>query len=198
MKTGEQCLRLRLGLTLQRFRHERGRGGGDGAARPLEAHFLDHAIRDFQVQRQPVTTQRVEALGAAVRSRQPPEILRGTTVVNDDVPIEISQVRHQANTSCALRTARNSASTSSHVLYSAKEARTVAGTPNRAITGMAQWWPVRTATPSKSRMVPTSWGCTPSRVNERMLALSVAVPMMRRPTISVACPVAWATSTCSG
>src|ERR1700680_4106892 len=134
MKTGEQRLCLRLGLPLQRLRHERGGGGGDGTARTLEAHVLDHAIRDFQVQRQPVTAQRVEALGAAVRSRQPPEILGGATVVDDDVPVEISQVRHQANTSCALRTARNSASTSSHVLYSAKEARTVAGRANRAIT----------------------------------------------------------------
>ena len=37
------------------------------------------------------------------------------------------------------------------------DARAVAGTPNRSITGWVQWCPVRIATPSLSTMVPTSW-----------------------------------------
>ena len=43
-------------------------------------------------------------------------------------------------------------------LWAQIEARAVAGTPKRSISGWAQWWPVRTATPSWSRIVPTSWG----------------------------------------
>ena len=58
------------------------------------------------------------------------------------------------------------ASTSALVLYRPNEARTVAGIPKRSIIGCAQWWPVRTLTPSWSRMVPTSCGCTSSTVKE--------------------------------
>ena len=42
----------------------------------------------------------------------------------------------------------------------------MAGTPKNSITGIAQWWPVRIATPSLSRIVPRSCGCTPSSVKE--------------------------------
>ena len=49
-------------------------------------------------------------------------------------------------------------SISAVVLYAANEARVVAGTPKKSITGWAQWCPVRTATPSRSRIVPTSCG----------------------------------------
>ena len=70
---------------------------------------------------------------------------------------------------------------SSVVLYIASEARAVAGTPKRSITGWAQWWPVRIATPSRSTTVPMSCGCTSSMTNDRMLALRRAVPMIRTP-----------------
>src|SRR5687767_15794540 len=49
-----------------------------------------------------------------------------------------------------------SASTSAFVLYIANEARVVAATFICAMTGMQQWCPVRTATPSRSRRVPRS------------------------------------------
>jgi hypothetical protein len=62
--------------------------------------------------------------------------------------------------------AATSASMSARVLYSASEARAVAGTPKRVITGCAQWCPVRMATPMRSRMVPMSCGWTPSITNE--------------------------------
>jgi len=50
------------------------------------------------------------------------------------------------------------------------------------MTGMAQWWPARTATPSMSRIVPMSWAWIPSH-HERTgtPAFSLAVPTRRRP-----------------
>jgi hypothetical protein len=47
----------------------------------------------------------------------------------------------------ALASALTNASASSRVLYRAKEARALDVTPNRFISGSAQWVPARTATP---------------------------------------------------
>ena len=47
-----------------------------------------------------------------------------------------------------------------------KLARAVAATPSRSISGWAQWWPARTATPWRSRISDTSWACTPSSSKE--------------------------------
>ena len=40
------------------------------------------------------------------------------------------------------------------------------GTPSRSISGWAQWWPARTATPWRSRISETSWAWTPSSSKE--------------------------------
>jgi hypothetical protein len=76
----------------------------------------------------------------------------------------------------ALISASASASTSALVLYMANDARQVAVTPRRSISGWAQWWPARTATPERSMMVEMSCGCRPSMPNETMAPLSFAVP----------------------
>jgi len=76
-------------------------------------------------------------------------------------------------------------------------ARQVAGTPKRSMTGWAQWWPVRMAMPSRSRMVPTSWGWMPSIANERTPAFSFAVPISRTPFTSVMASVALRRRLCS-
>jgi hypothetical protein len=52
------------------------------------------------------------------------------------------------NTSITFRSPATSTSASAFVLYMPKEARPVAGTLNRIISGCAQWWPVRMAIPS--------------------------------------------------
>ena len=53
------------------------------------------------------------------------------------------------------------------VRISGPDAREVAATPNRFISGMAQWCPARTATPSRSTMVPTS--CVSRRLMQRIM-----------------------------
>ncbi len=63
----------------------------------------------------------------------------------------------QANSPSALSKASASLSTSSMVLYIAKDARQVDVTPKRFSSGMAQCVPARTATPERSMMVATSW-----------------------------------------
>ena len=42
----------------------------------------------------------------------------------------------------------------------------VAVAPSRRISGWVQWWPVRTHTPERPRISPTSCGCTPSITKE--------------------------------
>src|SRR5262249_19372459 len=72
---------------------------------------------------------------------------------------------HHANIFRALTTASTKESTSASVLYRAKLARAVALTPRRRISGWAQWWPARMATPERSRICATSWGWAPFRLN---------------------------------
>ena len=86
-----------------------------------------------------------------------------------------------AKKSCALISASASASTSALVLYMANEARHVAVTPSRSISGCAQWWPARTATPERSMMVEMSCGCSPSMLKETMAPLSLALPVDLEP-----------------
>ena len=62
-------------------------------------------------------------------------------MVEDHFLIEVLELGAHPNTSWTVRSAATSASTSSRVLYSASDARAVAGTPRRAINGWQQWWP---------------------------------------------------------
>ena len=61
----------------------------------------------------------------------------------------------------------------------ANDARHVDVTPNRCISGMAQWVPARTATPERSITVATSWAWAPFISKETTAPFSRAVPMMR-------------------
>ena len=61
--TPEERLGLLLGLALERRRHQRGRGLGDGAAGALEGDVRDEAVRELHVERELVAAQGVEALG---------------------------------------------------------------------------------------------------------------------------------------
>ena len=85
-----------------------------------------------------------------------------------------------------------SASTSAFVLYIANDARVVAATFICAMTGMQQWWPVRTAMPSRSSRVPRSIAEMAgfSTTSEITLPLFRAVPMMRKPGTWPSCSVA--------
>ena len=53
---------------------------------------------------------------------------------------------------------------SAGVLYTPKDARAVAGTPSRRISGCAQWWPARIATAERLQIYARSWGWMPSTV----------------------------------
>src|SRR5208283_323698 len=129
------------------------------------------------INRTTVTAQRVISLGLPIGRLQPAKIARRFVVFQDHFLIELAQIVHYANTSRADLIPSTSASTSSFVLYTANDARAVAGIPNRSITGCAQWCPVRIAMPSRSRIVPRSCGCTPSSTNESAPARSLAVPI---------------------
>src|SRR5262249_11781138 len=84
-----------------------------------------------------------------------------------------------ANRPCAMTRACASPSASARVLERPNEARQVAVTPKRASSGITQWVPARTATPARSMMVATSWGCAPLSSKETMGPLSLVVPKMR-------------------
>jgi hypothetical protein len=58
-----------------------------------------------------------------------------------------------------------------------KLARQVAVTPRCSISGWAQWWPARTATPFLSSTVEMSWACpAPSIVKEKIAPFDADVP----------------------
>ena len=54
--------------------------------------------------------------------------------------------------------------------------------PNFCISGCAQWWPERTATPSRSRSVARSCACAPSTKKLTTAAFAGAVPKIRTPS----------------
>ncbi len=86
------------------------------------------------------------------------------------------------------------------VLWTANDARVVAVAPSRRISGCAQWWPVRTQTPSRPRISPTSCGCAPSSANDTSAPRSEAFDRAverRAPGTSASRASASATSACS-
>src|SRR5829696_5087836 len=62
--------------------------------------------------------------------------------------------------------ASTSTSTSARELCTPNDAREVAGTPRRRISGCAQWCPARMHTLWRATISATSCGCTPSIANE--------------------------------
>ncbi|SLF19755.1 Uncharacterised protein [Mycobacteroides abscessus subsp. massiliense] len=70
------------------------------------------------------------------RLTQPP-MMRMLVVIQDDFLVHLLQTHYEKN-SCARRTPAISRSTSSRVLYTAKDARALAAMPNRRCSGHAQ------------------------------------------------------------
>ncbi len=75
----------------------------------------------------------------------------------------------------------------------------MAGTPNRLHTGLAQWWPTRTCTPSESSTCPTSCGCTSPSANEMVPPRPTGTvgPKIRRPGTVARASSAYAVSSFS-
>src|SRR5690606_19583848 len=97
--------------------HDRGRSSRDGASGALEGGVADDSlVIDLQVEPQLVAAQRVVAVGAAVRIGDLPKIARLLGVIDDQLLVEIPQVRHQPNSSFTLAMAPTNWSISSRVL----------------------------------------------------------------------------------
>src|SRR5205814_3001310 len=132
-----------------------------------------------------VAAQRVVVVRLEVVWKQLAEVPRALVVVEDVVAVEV--VHHDSPKSSHARPSEaTSASTSARVLYGPKEARAVAGTPSRRISGIAQWWPARMQTLSRSSSSATSWGCTPRSSNEITppRASASGAPITRSPPTS--------------
>src|SRR3989440_1094913 len=112
----EERLRFRLGLVLQRGRHQRGGGLGDGAAGPLEADVLDHVARELQVEGDLIAAERVDSLGAPVRPLWLAAVAGLLAVVDDDLLVEVPQLGAHPKTSRTLCKPATSAPTSSRRL----------------------------------------------------------------------------------
>src|SRR5687768_4092755 len=119
---GEELARLHERLAAQALGHERRRGRRDGAPRPLEGGLPHELALHRQVDRELVATQRVHAGGAVRRLLQSPEVPRALVMVEDDLLVEVAQLRHQTKTFLTFCNAETRRSISSRVLYMAKEA----------------------------------------------------------------------------
>src|SRR6185295_2388189 len=136
-----------------------------------EADVLDLAVAvELELHLELVAAQGVEVVGLEVGFVQfgfgwgP--ITRVLVVLEDVLAVEVV---HQANTSRTLSSPSIRRSTSSRVECTANDARLVADTPSRRISGCAQWWPARTQTPSRPRISATSCGWMPSSANAATL-----------------------------
>src|SRR5919198_5376307 len=144
----------------------RHRGGrlADRAAVALEADVVDRpVVADAEHDLQLVAAQRVVVGELEVGVLHRPPVVGALVVLEDLLAVEVV---HQAKTSWTLARPAMSASTSSGVLCTPKDAREVAATPRRRISGWQQWWPARTQTPSRPRISATSCGWTPSSAND--------------------------------
>src|SRR6185437_2123164 len=197
MKAVEQLFGFFTGLAFQALRHHRSRRFGDRTTRALKANVLNGISVHLEKDGEAITAERIEAFRFVVGGFQFAIIPGRLAMLQNYFLVEIAQISHQAKTSSTFLMPRTSASISSFVLYRAKEARAVASIPKRSITGCAQWWPVRIAIPSWSRIVPMSCGWTPSIINESTPAFSLAVPTMRTPGIAETFCVAYSSNSCS-
>src|SRR5205085_7397560 len=119
MELRKQRARLRDGLALQDLGHQGGRGGRNRAAAPLEADIGDAVALDREINRDPVAAQRVVAARQMRWMFESAEIARVAPVIEDDVLVELAQIRsgiaHRTNISRQASTAfaRRSISASS-------------------------------------------------------------------------------------
>src|SRR5207247_3839257 len=91
VETVEQRVRLRPRLPLERLGHHRGGGGGDRAARALEADVLHAVALQLDVDGGAIPAERVVALGPAGGRGQLAEVPRPLAVVEDDLLIQLAQ-----------------------------------------------------------------------------------------------------------
>ena len=148
-------------LALDGGRHQRGRGLADGAARAADLQVGQLAVLDDHRHHDLVAAQRVEALHAVGRRRVQLATVPGrAVVVEDDLAVELFEVGHQPNNLPASSNPSISTSMSCSSLNRDNEARAVAWTPRRRISGLAQWWPGRTHTPNWSSTCARSCACT--------------------------------------
>src|SRR3954451_23863166 len=129
-----------------------------------EAQILDAAlVVGAQLDAQLVAAERVGVLeGQVVRVEVAP-VVRPLVVLEDLLAVD--RVHAHAKILLTSPSPSTSASTSARVLWTANEARVVAATPKRCISGCAQWWPARTQTPLSPRISAMSCGCAMSSVN---------------------------------
>src|SRR5689334_18644068 len=163
--TGHQAVKLLkdflcflFALPFHCLRHHRGRCLRDRTSCSLEGHVLDRVAFEVEINGEMVAAERIVSLGFVIGGRQLAIISRRLAVLQDHILIELAQIGHQANTSFTFWMPATKRSISARVLYRPREARAVAGILKNCMTGCAQWCPVRTAMPSRSRMVPISWG----------------------------------------
>ena len=147
------------GLADDEVGEHRRRRLADRAAERLVGDVGDGAALQPHPQRDLVAAGRVDLVRLGVERLAQPRAVRGAVVIQDDLLVQLFEL-HLSITpknSRAARTASTSASTSSGVVYTWNDARTVAAMPNRRCSGHAQWCPTRTATPRSSSTCPTSW-----------------------------------------
>src|SRR3954470_17523801 len=158
---------------LDLVRSHRGGGLADRAPVAVEADVLDRAVvAHAEHHAQLVAAQRVRVLELEVRGLHHAPVVRALVVVEDLLAIQV--VHQSAKTSLTRSRPAMRRSTSSRVLCTANEARFVAPTPKRFMSGCAQWWPARMQTPWAPRISATSCGCTPSSVNDTSAPRSAA------------------------
>ena len=75
-----------------------------------------HAVVNLEIELQLVAAQRIEALGPVVRTFELAEVARMLAVVDNQLLIQLSQIRHQAKISFTFSTDDASTSISSRVL----------------------------------------------------------------------------------
>src|SRR5262249_30888100 len=132
VKAFEQRFGLGDGLPLDRFGHQRGRGLRDRAPRALERGIADDPVLDLQIDRDAIATERIVAFGLPPALERP-EVPRPLVVIEDHLLVQVLKVSAHAKPSRTLCSAAASAASSSRVLYRARDARDVAGTPRRAM-----------------------------------------------------------------
>ena len=111
-------------------------------AQPLPSNFAsrDALAVEIHVHRQPVAAQRIVAVGVRVGRIEPAEVPRMAVVVDDDVAIEVFQIHAAQPAPCARCAERRDQRGRSPrtCCRSDSEARAVAGTSKKSITGIAQ------------------------------------------------------------
>src|SRR5512139_3134618 len=139
VETLEEPVGFLDGLPLQGVGHQRGGGFGDGAPGSLKPRVRHHPVLDLEHHPEAVAAEGVVPLRlAAVCPLDHPEVPGRPVVVEDHALVEFVEVAHQAKRSRASCSPTTSWSMSSRVLYTPREARTVAGSRSTCISGWAQ------------------------------------------------------------